>query len=246
MGLLFFYHLLTKLREGNVFNRVYLPFCSRGSAVTITHNALDLTMKGPPTPSPDMEYMDPLALPPTDMVHEDPHLLPVLTSGGHQSMYGWQVGRIHPTEMLSCFNFFLSRASPNDDKSRKVFLFGFALGKFLHLKLYFAYYFEQICHQTKQHKPNVFKCNYICFRLQAAQQVSVNSIVKSDSCPCCPDRRNRYRFRSFLTFFHRLTSQEKNCCRFINMFCCFNFGEYTFLRKTVKFVSQNNHFSIDR
>ena len=53
-----------------------------------------------------------------------------------------------------------------------------------------AYCLEQICPQTKPRKI-FFKRNYNCFRLQAAQQVSINSIAKSDSCPCCPDRRNR-------------------------------------------------------
>ena len=27
----------------------------------------------------------------------------VLTSGGHKSTYGWQVGGMYPTGMLSCF-----------------------------------------------------------------------------------------------------------------------------------------------
>ena len=33
-----------------------------------------------------------------------PHM--VLTSGGHQSMYGWQVGGMHPTGRLSCVTYF--------------------------------------------------------------------------------------------------------------------------------------------
>ena len=42
----------TKLREGNVFSRVSLSVClSTGEDVTINHDALDLTVQGPPPPS---------------------------------------------------------------------------------------------------------------------------------------------------------------------------------------------------
>ena len=43
-----------KLREGNVFSRVCVSFCSWGSPnVTITHDALDLTIQAPiPSPAP--------------------------------------------------------------------------------------------------------------------------------------------------------------------------------------------------
>ena len=46
--------------------------------MTITHDALDLTVHAPQ----------------------------VLISGGHQSMYGWQAGVTHPTGMRFCLYLF--------------------------------------------------------------------------------------------------------------------------------------------
>ena len=66
-NLYLFYHMYflppaKKLREGNVSSSVCLPFCSRGrgSHVTTTHDALDLTVQAPyPSPfhSPDMALL---------------------------------------------------------------------------------------------------------------------------------------------------------------------------------------------
>ena len=45
----------TKLQEGNVFSHVCLSVCPQGERsphVTITHYALDLSIKGPPWPCP--------------------------------------------------------------------------------------------------------------------------------------------------------------------------------------------------
>ena len=49
---LFFFRPPTKLQEGNVFNRVCLSVCPQGSHVTNDHNALDLTVEGPPSSVP--------------------------------------------------------------------------------------------------------------------------------------------------------------------------------------------------
>ena len=45
----------TKLREGNVFNRVCL-FTRGGSHVTITHDTLDFTIQRPPLAPPTDLY----------------------------------------------------------------------------------------------------------------------------------------------------------------------------------------------
>ena len=67
-----FYHPPTELREGNVFVHVY-PSVSLsvhrggGPCMTITHDALDLTVQGPypcPPPKKRNQAWDPLALPP--------------------------------------------------------------------------------------------------------------------------------------------------------------------------------------
>ena len=55
LWIIIYYSLPTKLRKGNVFSRaclsVILP--TGGSHVTITHNALDLTLQlAPPQPHP--------------------------------------------------------------------------------------------------------------------------------------------------------------------------------------------------
>ena len=48
-GIMIHYRPQTKLREGNVFICVCLSFGSRGNShVTITHDALDLTVQSPP------------------------------------------------------------------------------------------------------------------------------------------------------------------------------------------------------
>ena len=60
------YHLPTKLRECNVFSHVCQSFWPWGSHVTITHDALDLTIQRPlyiqgtPSPGPIPLYRDQL------------------------------------------------------------------------------------------------------------------------------------------------------------------------------------------
>ena len=48
----YFYRLPMELRESNDFSRVCLPFCLSTGAlhVTITHDALDLTVQDPQPP----------------------------------------------------------------------------------------------------------------------------------------------------------------------------------------------------
>ena len=55
---------VNEIAEGNVFSLVCLSFCPQGSFVTITHDALDLTVQGPP-----------------------PHCPMLLTSGGHDGRH---------------------------------------------------------------------------------------------------------------------------------------------------------------
>ena len=84
--------------------------------VNITHDALDLTVQAP---WPQISDMSPLLLVPDSLlvtsgaitgdlfklVHlRTPPL--VLTSGGHRSIFIWQVGGKHPTGMLSCLFYF--------------------------------------------------------------------------------------------------------------------------------------------
>ena len=93
--------------------------CSHGEGdphVTMTHYALNLTLRGHPTlsPTPDMGHGDipgPTPLLVTsgcnhwrsvqtcslDLTVQGLHPRPVLTSGGHRSMHGWQAGGTHPT-----------------------------------------------------------------------------------------------------------------------------------------------------
>ena len=86
-----YYHPPTKLLEGNVFSHVCLSFCShRGPHVTITHDALDLSVQSPLglPPSPghgDPPKFQPPKPAPPNMGHGDP-LTPaplIVTSGGH-------------------------------------------------------------------------------------------------------------------------------------------------------------------
>ena len=48
-----YYHPSTKMRKGNVFRCAYL--LTVGSIVTITHDALDLTIQGPPSACPALD-----------------------------------------------------------------------------------------------------------------------------------------------------------------------------------------------
>ena len=120
----------TKLQEGNVFTHVCL-FTREGPHVTITHDTLDLTLKGTllsPGPSP-LDITDGTSAPRTSYIEPQPwsHLPPpvvitgdhfkfvhlrippplVLISGG-QSMYGWQAGGRQPAGIPSCHNSIIS------------------------------------------------------------------------------------------------------------------------------------------
>ena len=71
------------------------------SHMTITDDALDLTAdpttgSGPlvPVPPPNTGHGNSPPPPRIDFL--------LVTSGGHQSTYSWQVGGTHPTGMLSC------------------------------------------------------------------------------------------------------------------------------------------------
>ena len=55
-----YYCLPMKLQEGNIFTGVYLSFCLVGFHVTITHDALDLTIQGPPSPSSSLPVQETL------------------------------------------------------------------------------------------------------------------------------------------------------------------------------------------
>ena len=66
-----YYRPTTKLREGNVFTGVCLLFCSGGCHVTITHDALHLTVQSHPVPEPaplpPLVIWDMTTPPPPDM-----------------------------------------------------------------------------------------------------------------------------------------------------------------------------------
>ena len=110
--------------EGNVFSRACVSTGGGGSHVTITHDALGLTIH---TPSPDMFRLIKLGLhctgtlpwnmfnleltvqghPPSPL-YQDPLLGPGLPplpryvqTCSLRTMYDWQVGGWHPTGMLS-------------------------------------------------------------------------------------------------------------------------------------------------
>ena len=70
-----------------------------GPHVTITHDALDLTVQGPPTP--DIRNGLPPGTQTSDM---GPHLRthPTSTDIWWLKQVRWQTGGTHPTAMLSC------------------------------------------------------------------------------------------------------------------------------------------------
>ena len=97
--------------------------------VAITHDTLDLTVQPPPSPQlwpeplfthgtwvypwsqpwhPASDIWWPSLETCSNLFHgpDCTGRLPVLTSGGHWGMFGWQVSSKHPTEMLSCFYYF--------------------------------------------------------------------------------------------------------------------------------------------
>ena len=107
---LYNYCPLTKLREGNVFTCVYLSVHG-GPHVTITYDALDLTLQ----PPPGHQTLD-LPLAPTPLLMKygghhckslqtcsfgEPH--PGTSCGGHWCTYGLHAGGMYPTWMLSCW-----------------------------------------------------------------------------------------------------------------------------------------------
>ena len=110
-----FYRPSTKLREGNVFSRV-CP-CDHLMHWTSLYSPQTSDM-GPPQPCPSWIYQTWIPQIGTSGGHhlrpaqtcsfEDPPCPPLLTSGGHQSTYGWQAGSTHPTANLSCLGIILS------------------------------------------------------------------------------------------------------------------------------------------
>ena len=88
--------------------------------MTITHDALDLTVHPPPSGPPWFpsghgtwgpfpllvtsgdHHWSPIQNCSLDLAVQFP--LPVLTSGGHQRTYRWQVGGMYSTGILSCKN----------------------------------------------------------------------------------------------------------------------------------------------
>ena len=92
-GLFWHFYRPPKKREGNVFSRVCLSFCSQGgSHATITHNTLDLTIQGTPDPSPGHSTL---------LYRETPHPRHDQTCS-LWTRCGRQEGGSHPTGMLSC------------------------------------------------------------------------------------------------------------------------------------------------
>ena len=110
-----YYCLPTKLLEGNVFNCVCMSVCSQWSAhVTITHDALCLSVQGPTPIAPGHQTWDSLKLTSLLVTPAGHHWKPfqtcslkdpllVMTSGGYRSTHSWQAGGTHIAEMLSCF-----------------------------------------------------------------------------------------------------------------------------------------------
>ena len=101
-------HIFTA-RQRNVEGYVFISVCHSvhggGSHVTITHDALHLTVQSHPSqhsPGPS-----PLGPPPPCLAHG------TLTCGGHHwSMYGWQADSKHPTGMLSCLLYVKGQVYP--------------------------------------------------------------------------------------------------------------------------------------
>ena len=105
-----------KLREGNVFSCVCPPFCPGGGGphVTITHDALNVTVQGPSPPTRDMgpPGLSPFHLlvtsdsnywrPGQTCSLENPPTLPVLTSGGMLTKVH-TVGKWAVRILLECF-----------------------------------------------------------------------------------------------------------------------------------------------
>ena len=89
----FHYRQPTELRKGNLFSHVFLSFCLLvRSLVTITHDALDLTVQGPPS-SPSFPQTSDLGPP---QLHPPAPATLLLTSGGHH----WRPGQTCPLEDL--------------------------------------------------------------------------------------------------------------------------------------------------
>ena len=102
-----FYHPPTKLRGVNVFTDVCLSFCSGGSHVTITHDALDLTVHPPTDMGPHSTGTSPAVTSgghhwrPVQTCSLQNLPPPVLTSGDYWSMYVWRKWAV--SILVECF-----------------------------------------------------------------------------------------------------------------------------------------------